>query len=184
MSELVTTADLAKFESGDQQFFLDAAEATVRAWCGWHIAPSRREEELPCTVGQLGTILLPSLHVTDVETVTVEDLTLDPADYDWDPAGFIHRNTVSWPRRYYWPVYGYPSRRNAKVTFTHGYPEVPDDVKTVILELASKAIELPTSIASEVDGGPFKIKLRGDVGTALTESQRSRLVNYQIKGIG
>lgn len=181
---LVELADLTKFNDGDPEFFLRCAEAGVRKYCGWHIAPSERAVDLRCSVGQMGVIMLPSLHVTDVEKVFVEDRELETTEYEWDAAGFINRNTVTWPRRYYWPVYGYPANRPALVTFTHGYEEVPMDVKAVILELAAKAIELPASAASEIKGGPFQIKFGSGIGLALTSHQVDRLAGYRIQVVG
>ncbi|MBE5453502.1 hypothetical protein E3G52_000366 [Mycobacteroides abscessus] len=183
MAELVTPADLAKFESGDPQFFLDAAEKEVRRYCGWHIAPSRREVDVRCVIGERGIIMLRSLHVTDVESVTVDDHILDRDEYDVDEAGFITRTRTTWPRGRYWPVFGLPSPRYAYVTFTHGHPEVPEDVQAVILELASTGIELPASAATEATGGPFRVKFCGKAGLAMTRDQEERLANYRLPGI-
>ncbi|SKU30720.1 Uncharacterised protein [Mycobacteroides abscessus subsp. abscessus] len=183
MADLVTTTDLGKFEAGDRQWFLDTAESAVRDYCDWHIAPSRREVDRRCEIGERGIIMLHSLHVTEVESVKVDGQVLEPDEYDWDEAGFITRTRTTWPRGRYWPVFGLPSPRYAYVTFTHGYPEVPLAVKAVILELASSGIELPSSVATEATGGPFRIKFKGTAGLSLNDDHRSRLADYRIQAI-
>lgn len=173
LAPLVDFNDLdSKFEAGDQEFFVTAAEAEVRRHCGWHIAPSVTVTNGRFPVGERGLVMLPSLHVTDVASVTVDGRVLDPDEYDWETCGLITRRCPSWPRDPY-----------ARVSFTHGYAECPADVVAVVFELASSAIELPASPARDVTAGPFRLVLGGAVGLTLDKNQRDRLANYRIQGI-
>lgn len=172
---LVDAGDLEQFESGDPDFFVRAAEAEVRRYCGWHIAPSLVATNVRCRVGEMGTIMLRSLHVTSVESVVVDGRTLAfPDEYDWDPAGFITRRCPSWPRHHH-----------AVVSFTHGYGETPVDVQAVVFELAAKARTLPVPLpAKDISGGPFRLGLTGaGLGVTLSDDQKDRLVSYRIQGI-
>ena len=64
--------DLAYSATADEAQRLEQAEAEVRGYCGWHIAPSVTEEiKVEGDGGQV--LLLPSLYVTAVASVTDED---------------------------------------------------------------------------------------------------------------
>ena len=43
MAELVQSSELDAYLSGDSDTALAAAEAAVRSYCGWHVAPSKAE---------------------------------------------------------------------------------------------------------------------------------------------
>lgn len=116
--------DLLEPVEGVDPDALDAAVAEVRAFCGWHIAPSRTDT---VTVkGSGSVVILPSLYVTDVASVataeaTVTDLML------WYPNGVIEAR--------YSPYWGWAAL-GATVTFTHGYDVCPADVRAAVLSLA------------------------------------------------
>ena len=63
---------------------------------------------------------------------------------------------------------------HAVVTYTHGYPELPAQVKAVGLELASNAMELPSGLATQITAGPQSITF-GALGLVLSDEQRRRL---------
>lgn len=173
LAPLVDFEDLdSKFETGDPEFFVTAAEAEVRKFCGWHIAPSVTVTDGRYPVGERGLVILPSLHVTAVSSVTVDGRVLDPSEYDWEPCGFISRRCPSWPRDPY-----------VKVSFTHGYEACPANVAAVVFELASSAIELPATAARDVTAGPFRLVAGGAIGLTLDRNQRDRLASYRIQGI-
>lgn len=198
MANLVETADLAKFEEGDPEFFVRSAEAAVRKYCGWHIAPSANVLNGRYPVGSRGLIVLPSLQVTAVQSVSVCGKDLDPSEYSWDESGIIHRLTTAWPMLRagagylddfgdyagYYSLFGsYPPSGIAQVSFTHGYAKTPPDVAAVIFEMASKAIELPAASATDIQAGPFRAKLRDTEGLTLTAGQKERLSGYRLPGI-
>lgn len=133
------------------------AEAEVQSYCRWHIAPSKTETVTLDGSGAL-SLLLPSLHVTDVATVTEhgEDVT----DYDWSASGVLRRGS-STPR---WgsSCYGWSARfRAVTVTFTHGYEAWPLELRAVIERLAARAAESST--------GPAVLSQVGSVSYATGE---------------
>lgn len=116
--------DLLEPQEGVDPDSLDAAVASVRAFCGWHIAPSRTETVTVDSYGS-GTVILPSLHVTEVASVTVDGTPV--TDFTSRANGIL--DTWLWTSRYY-------PRNGVVVTFTHGYDECPADVREVVVSLA------------------------------------------------
>lgn len=127
------------------------AEAEVRAYCGWHIAPEKTET---LTLdGPGGTLLvLPSLRVSAVTSLADNGTQLDPAGFAWSAAGVVRRTGNTWAE----------ALRGITVTLTHGYPDMPLDVTAVIERLAARAQDGPSlysqvgavSYASGEDGLP------------------------------
>src|SRR5690348_6332029 len=125
------TAELAASLTATEADRLLQAEALVRAFCGWHIAPSRTEVvTLAGTGGR--TLTLPSLHVTAVASVTSDsDPALTTDDYDWSPAGVLTARTYPW------------SGRAIAVSLTHGYDTPPAEVTAVVQAVAQRALDNP-----------------------------------------
>lgn len=114
-----------------------AGLAAVRAWCGWHIAPSKTE-----TVKVEGdggrVLLLPSLHVTDVTEVRDEDAGA-VTSYKWRENGVM---------RGWWRC-----ENLYAVDITHGYDEMPAELVEVIALLDADGIGT-RQVAAETRG-PF-----------------------------
>lgn len=95
-----------------------------------------------------GTILLPGWPVSAV-TAVVEDPDGDaPGDLlayvDWSEDGILTLLTGGrWAAR----------PRFYEVTFTHGYDEVPEDVRNLVLRVAARAFSNPEGLATEGVGG-------------------------------
>jgi hypothetical protein len=183
---LLNATDLASFQASDPNFFLAGAGDTIRNFCQWHIFPSITVTEL-VPIQPEGTIMLPSLYVTGVESITLNGLTLNPSAYKWHQAGYINRiqhHYFQWPL---WPLeseqrfreYPSPLARHAEVTFTHGYSTIPPVVNTVGMELANRALELPSGVASRISSGPYAIDLVA-LGVVLTDEQRRRLGPFTL----
>jgi hypothetical protein len=183
---LLNTGDLDAFQSSDPEFFTNAAGETIRNFCQWHIFPSITVTET-VPIKPDGTIMLPTLYLTDVASVVINGLTQDPSAYEWHPSGFVRRfrkDYFEWPL---WPLeseqpfreYPSPVARWADVTYTHGYDEIPPAVNVVGLELTSRAMELPAGVATEITAGPQSIRF-GALGIVLTDDQRRRLGPYAL----
>ena len=183
---LLSQADLAAFQGSDPNWFLTAAGETIRNFCQWHIYPN-----IPVTqtvpIQPDGTIMLPSLHVTDVASVSINGLELDPTSYQWHQAGYIHhfrQEFFPWPL---WPLqsdrpfreYPSPLSQYADVTYTHGFEAIPAVVAAVGMELANRAMELPSGVAKQITSGPYSIGL-GELGIVLSDDQRRRLGPFTL----
>lgn len=186
IAPLLDSDDLDSFQAIDPDWFLNAAGETIRAFCQWHIAPSITvTDSVP--IQPDGTIMLPSLHVTYVSSISIDGLELDPTSYHWHQAGYIRRfrrQYVEWPL---WPLesdlpfreYPSPLARHADVTYTHGYPMLPAPVSVVGMELATRAMEIPSGVATQIQSGPYTIGL-GALGVVLSDDQRRRLGPFTL----
>jgi hypothetical protein len=183
---LLSSDDLASFQQSDPNWFLAAAGETIRTFCQWHIAPNITvTERVP--IQPEGTIMLPSLHVTGVDSVAINGLELDPTSYQWHQAGYIHQIQQAFFQWPLWPLesdqpfreYPCPLARYADVTYTHGFVDLPMAVRVVGMELANRAMELPSGVATQISSGPYSINL-GALGVVLSADQRNRLGPYTL----
>lgn len=173
-AELLNSEGLQKYLDADPAFFLKAAGEAVRGFCGWHVAPSETVVGLRLPIGQKGIIMLPSMHVTAVQQVTVDGRVLQHLrEYEWDPAGFITRTTPAWPREPY-----------ATVNFTHGYAELPATVAAIGYEVAQRAMDTVSVNTRNFGAGPNTVTL-ASLGIELTDTQRTRLTEggYAMPGV-
>lgn len=184
--QLLSSDDLAAFQAKDADWFLQKAGEVIRSFCQWHIAPSVTET-VTVPIKPDGTIELPSLYVTGVQSVTIQGLDLDRSVYHWHESGYIRHHqfqVFEWPP---WPLqndqpfreYPSPTARHAQVMYTHGYPTLPDVVAAVGLELATRAMELPSGVATDISAGPQTISF-GPLGLVLTDEERRRLGPFTL----
>lgn len=136
-------AELATSLASTEEDQLFQAEATVRDYCGWHIAPSR--EETVTFADPVGSrLMLPSLYVTAVSSVTVDGVTQDPSTYRIHRNGWIERrgSGAQW--------YG----GEVSVTFTHGYATPPESVTAAVKAVAQNSIATTGGLTRKTVG-PF-----------------------------
>jgi len=111
---------------------LDMASGVIRAFCGWAIQKTTETVVLDSAGGDV--LALPTLHLTALAAVVVDDGATDPAtlvlddDVAWSAAGYIYRRRT-WPYR----------PRSVTVTMTHGYDPVPAEIVAVCLAIAGRA---------------------------------------------
>lgn len=167
--------DYINWQSPDASTFMAMASAEVQKYCGWQISPSVTVTSQRLWFGGHDLIMLPSTYVTAVSSVVVDGTTqVADTDYFWDANDpFIRLAPMTWS-----------SDRFALVTYTHGYTDTPLDVKTVIFELASTAMELPASNATQIQTMQYSFHLRREIGMELSEGQRQRLGRYRIPKFG
>lgn len=167
--DLLSTSGLEAYRDGDEAFFLRAAGQEIRDFCGWHVAPSVTVTESHDIAR--GLIVLPTLHLTGVASIGLDDHQLPDDEYSWGSGGGIEVHTVG-----YWPA--------ALVTYTHGHQAVPDNVATIGYELAQRALDTVGGNTKDFGAGPYRISLRS-LGVELDPSQRRRLAanGYQLPGV-
>lgn len=135
-SPLLDPVDLDNFRTGDASLNLDAAVVAIRSACGWHVAPVRTE--VLTLEASNGVVVLPTLRATGA-VVVVDGTTLDASEYSLKP-GVLH---LSGYRKGYGEV---------TVTLTHGYDELPGDLKRVALSMADTGTSPGGRLKS---AGPF-----------------------------
>lgn len=204
MTELldVNDPDYAAYRSGDAAFLLKAVGETIRNYCGWHISPSVTETIGKLPIGSDGILMVPSMHITDVASVTVfshpgaTGRELPDDSYLWHANGFIEPvgQASFWGASSYYyepgPVF-MPSdfRGYAEVVLTHGYAELPANVKWVAYELAGWTGGLgPDGAGGDVKqirspGFVLSLGPAVSLGMNLNPDQKARLANYKIGGV-
>ncbi len=156
----------------DQTWWMRAAQAAVRHYCGWHISPQVTET---LTVDAYGgrSLALPSKHVTAISSIVIgsDDVT---SDVVWSEAGTVVLTSGVWP--------DLPG--SVKVTITHGWDadEVPD-VAAMILSVAKRARTNPGSISAQsVNGASVNFATSSGVplGVPLMQAEMDALAPYRL----
>ncbi|VXB24992.1 Gp8 [Arthrobacter sp. 9V] len=152
------------------QFWLDAATAEVRKFCGWHILPEVTEELV--LDGDGGTDLLaPTGHIIDVTACTNDGADVLPA-LDWSAAGLLTLSCGRWTRK----------NRGVRITLTHGFTEAPD-VAGVVATVAGRAAQQIGPVVRQ-NAGPMGVSY-GTVNGApislpLLQSEKDILTPYKL----
>lgn len=176
------TPELATTLVATDDDLLLAAEARVRAYCGWHIAPVRQATVvLPWhNVGQ--SFVLPTLHLVAVTSVVdSQGNVVDPADLTYDTAGLLSvrpDSTGWWWRDSHYTITRDPlpaQLRSFTVTFTHGYAQVPADVAAAVRTLATLAKANPNGLSSQARGPFVEQYASAHVQATLATVDRYRL---------
>lgn len=169
----VAPADLDLYQAGDAQTLIDQATALVRSYCGWHVSPVVADDVVTLMGSGRPSILLPSLHVTDVTAVVEDGTALELTDFVWDESGIIGRLTVPWTT----------PDKTITVTFTHGYASAPD-FEAVIMAVASRAQASPDGVVRRQVGLVSDTYSQTGTGTAggvaLLPSEKDILRAYRI----
>ncbi len=153
--------------------YLAAAEAQVRAYCGWHIAPVIAESLVLDGTGTR-SLFVRTLRLLTVTAAEVDGVILDPLTLEWSEAGFIRA-----------PGIWVDKLRTVKLTVTHGFESVPDVVE-IVRAIAARASASPTGVVREQAGAVsigFSLTAPGvSGGVVLMDHERRMLDKYRIGG--
>ena len=150
-TELAAPAELATYRGGDPDLVVAAAEGAVRSYCGWHIAPERTETVTAMSDGG-AALLLPTMQVRDVTAVNLLTTEGPVPEGSWRDtprltAGVLLRTSGTW---LYGGVY--------EVDCTHGYANVPPEVRAVVLDIANLLATAPGGVTRQV-AGPYQTEV-------------------------
>jgi len=148
---------------------LAQASAIIRSHCGWDIWPA---DDVDLTVDGSGAaiLFLPSLLITEITSMVEDGIELEEGvDYEWSAVGFAKRIGASWTS----------SLRGVAVEITHGYEEAPEDVRSVCLGAASRAVSSPAGVKQEASSG---VSVTYAVPGGLNDYELAVLESYQIRG--
>lgn len=167
------STELAATASPTDEDRLFQAEALVRSYCGWHIAPER-EDTLTVAGWELSRVFLPSLRVTEVSVTRNMVALFADSDYYFDQP----RGTVLFPY-YYGPD-------EFVITYTHGFEVPPEDVTAVVQSIAARATDNPRGVVSKTVG-PFSESYGQTTATgtavALSDAEKAVLGPYRIQKV-
>jgi hypothetical protein len=168
-SDLPDLVDLQDLPPGTSQEAADAASAAVRAYCGWHIAPSITETQ---TVDGPGgwLLVLPTLYLTELTDVTSDENAVD--DPEWSESGLVRHRW--WSQKF----------RGVTATMTHGYDDCPAVIVGVVGSMASRGVAGPG--ASMTVAGPFTMQYSTGVqggATGIFGTHLAALAPYRLPGL-
>ncbi|WP_340494761.1 hypothetical protein [Bifidobacterium mongoliense] len=156
--------DPASFNA-DAAFWIHAAQAAIRRYCGWHVTPNVRLTGVINSRG--GTVLrLPARHVTAVNTLTSRDGT--PLVYAYDPeSGLVELLNGSLPIGI------------AAVSYdiAAGYDNCPD-VQGVLVNAARRAAAAPAGMVTSQSANGAAASY--DVVT-LMKDEYAKLDRYRLE---
>lgn len=176
---MATLATVGELETHLRKTFDDQVQAdlalvlasgAVRAYCGWELA---RETATFQVDGTGGTVLtLPTLELIDVTEIRIndeqQDLGLPVTDYDritWWRKGQLYRHA------------GWPASSVIEVDCLHGYDPVPDLIKLVTLDLASRTIANPEGLVAATVGQVSKTWAQPSSGSQTMSALHERLLD-------
>lgn len=151
--------------AGLDQSAIATACGTVRAYCGWHVAP--QAFEMVTVDGSGGTVqFLPTLHLTELRSITNDGVAVESPE--WSTAGMVRgaRWTSKW--------------RGVVADITHGYDMCPDEILGVVASLASAGM---AGMPQNMQAGPFGMNsspYQQAGASALSPAQRAVLDRYKL----
>lgn len=183
--ELLDPNDFAKFKSKDESWFLGAVGDGIRDYCGWHIAPVISDTNVQARIGAEGIVMLPTLNIVSVEQVVLDGITLtENTDYTVHSAGYLvlAGHSLCGTGVYARLRGSQRAIRPITVDMTHGFTDIPRPVSEVGFEVASRTMEKPAGVVTDLTSGPYRFKF-GEFGSVLSDEQRSRLGPYCIEQV-
>jgi hypothetical protein len=140
-AELAATMQ-APVDTAAADLALASASAAIRRWTRQSITRVV-DDVVTLRVIDCGELVLPQRPVVSVSEVKVNALILN----DWVLSGDRLLRTGGWHRL---PgTTTYPDPGLVQVTYTHGWEEIPDEVRAVCLDLASSTASNPSMLRQE-----------------------------------
>ena len=173
-----TAADLAAamqapVDSDAAELALASASAVIRRWTRQTITRVT-DDAAQLRVIDCDELVLPQRPVVSVGEVKVNALVLA----DWVLSGDRLLRTGGW--RYLPGTSSYPDPGVVQVTYTHGWEDVPDEVKAVCLDLASSTLSNPSMLRQEAIDDYSRTFATESVGLGvLSGTHKELLADYR-----
>lgn len=152
---------------------LASASAVIRKWTRQTI--TRVVDDVArLRVVDCDELVLPQRPIVSVSQVKVHALVLN----DWVLSGDRLLRTGGW--RYLPGTSSYPDPGIVEVTYTHGFDEVPDEVRGVCLDLASATLSNPAMLRQEAIDDYSRTFAAESLGLGgLSDTHKQLLANYR-----
>lgn len=124
------------------------------------------------------SLILPQAPVEEVSSVVIADEALDPEDYLVTDAGALRRvrwngqDVSTW--RYGWPK----GQMNIAVTYSHGFGEIPRDLRMLALIIAARIYEQSVERQETVGGSTTTFSV--DAPLDLTRTEKLIVRRYTL----
>lgn len=189
LGEMLTESEFNEMTAGryngDQRIvpLLNAAEAAIRNYCGWHVAPSancvleaRAHDLRMIYVGCDTVIQLPARFVTAVSAVTVGGTSV--TDFSFEASGLLRLYDTMVSSR----------KVIIRVEYTAGLPdELAGAVKELIGHRVTHGLAQSYGVQSEAAGGvsiTYSANwINSARATALPDDNREVLTPYRLQGV-
>lgn len=189
LGEMLTESEFNEMTAGryngDQRItpLLNAAEAAVRNYCGWHVAPSAncvleaRAHDLRMIYSGCDTVIqLPARFVTAVSAVTVGGTAV--TDFSFEASGLLRLYDTMVSSR----------KTIIRVEYTAGLPdELAGAVKELIGHRVTHGLAQSYGVQSEAAGGvsiTYSANwINSARATALPDDNRDTLAPYRLQGV-
>ncbi|MFJ7250763.1 hypothetical protein ACIQWA_39830 [Kitasatospora sp. NPDC098652] len=165
---LATVADLAGWLQRTTEelpesaaLVLDTASAVVRAEAGQRFT---RGTTTVAVTPRGSVAYLPQRPVVSVQLVRRGGIVLPAEDYR------LWRDELHFRQLGFGPAY---------VTYTHGYAEVPADVRALVLTLAGRVLTNPRDLRQESVGAVSVTYAAETIGASLAPVERDQLARYR-----
>ena len=161
MTDIPAIVDLG---ARDAQFWLDAANASVRDFCGWHVAPVITQT-LRIDGSGSRTLLLPSQRVVRVVRCLNDGVDITDQIHVSERNGILERSSGLWSARL----------GGVQLVLEHGHVSVPG-VAGVIAALAARGASMPAGVVQQ-SVGPASVRY----GTIpLLAEEKTTLEPYRL----
>lgn len=177
MAPLASTADWSNYTNvpvpSNAATLLAASSAAIRNYCGWTISREVLTDQEIDTKGT-GLFFLPTLKLESIEALSVGGTSFVPGtDYQFSTKGMVRRL----PYGYIWPR-GF---RAVKISYTHGYATVPEDIVALTVGMASGlASPPPPNVAQKVVGAISITYAQRSSSVSLDEASMAILDAYAL----
>ena len=161
------TADLA----------LALASATIRSWTKQDITRVENDA-VNLRIIDTSELVLPQRPVESVSQVKVNSVVL----VDWVLSGDRLLRAGGW--RHLPGTTTYPDPGLVEVIYTHGWSEIPDDVRAVCLDLASMSVTNPTGLRSVAIDDYSRTYATETLGTGTLSAAHKAILSAYRRRIG
>jgi hypothetical protein len=163
----------APVDAAAAELALASASAVIRRWTRQTITQVA-DDVVKLRVIDCSELVLPQRPVVSVSEAKVNALVLN----DWVLSGDRLLRTGGWHRL---PgTTTYPDPGLVQVTYTHGWDEVPDDVRAVCLDLASATMANPAMLRQETIDDYSRTFASETLGSgSLSEAHKILLGDYR-----
>lgn len=136
------------------------ASGAVRAYCGWDLA--RETTTFYVSSDGFSLLTLPTLHLLSVDEIRVGTVAVDQSKW---PYTYSRKGQIwgTWARGVEY-----------EIDVVHGYEPIPDLIKLVTLDLASKRLSNPEGLTSATTAS---VSRTWDSATAVMSGLHERLLD-------
>jgi hypothetical protein len=188
---LATPEDLATHmqqdvDTASATLALELATGAIQDALGWRILQETVTGRSILPLGPGGLLQLPTAYLTAL-ALTEGGITLvDGRDYSWTPSGLVTR--MGWGAPYVFPLASVVPWRAYPIlaTYTHGFvaSSVPQAIRGVCIQVATRLFDNPTGLRSENVGQAAEVKTIGSTyafaGPTLTDVEAKALTKWMV----